>query len=418
MSNAETQYFKAITLGHFLSELPKSTLPASVASENGAYPFFCSSSVVKYCNTFIQEKPTVLMGTGGVASVNFGNDKFAYSTDTWAFRSNDEEALKTEYIYRALRQKLPKIDYRAFEGSGLKHLRKKDVKNLLIRVPVNKIVKEKILTIFRDLDSAIEKTEALIEKYQQIKAGLMHDLFTRGIGADGKLRPPREQAPELYQETPIGWIPKDWGLDILRSVLIENPTNGIYKSADLIGEGTLMIGQTAFTKERSVDFSLCRKGLIDDAEIKHYSVLENNILITRVFATVNGVGLPTVVPKMYEPAVFESNMMRLKVNVEKISPLILFEWLRNRKIRNLIVSGANASNQVSINQKVLNKLPVPSIDQTEQLEISKKIDSVNKAYTFEISKLVKLKQLKSGVMHDLLTGKVEVTINSAEVANV
>ena len=40
----------------------------------------------------------------------------------------------------------------------------------------------------------------------------MHDLFTRGVTADGKLRPPREQAPELYQETPVGWIPVEMGL--------------------------------------------------------------------------------------------------------------------------------------------------------------------------------------------------------------
>src|SRR3546814_14615067 len=38
----------------------------------------------------------------------------------------------------------------------------------------------------------------------------MHDLFTRGVTADGQLRPPREQAPELYKESPLGWIPNDW----------------------------------------------------------------------------------------------------------------------------------------------------------------------------------------------------------------
>ncbi len=67
-----------------------------------------------------------------------------------------------------------------------------------------------IASILSSIDRAIASTEALIEKYQHIKAGLMHDLFTRGIGADGKLRPPREQAPELYRESAIGWIPKEW----------------------------------------------------------------------------------------------------------------------------------------------------------------------------------------------------------------
>ena len=38
-----------------------------------------------------------------------------------------------------------------------------------------------IARTLRTVDQAIEKTEALIEKYQQIKAVLMQDLFTRGI---------------------------------------------------------------------------------------------------------------------------------------------------------------------------------------------------------------------------------------------
>ncbi len=69
--------------------------------------------------------------------------------------------------------------------------------------------------ILSTIDTAIEQTEALIEKYQHIKAGLMHDLFTRGVLPNGQLRPPREQAPELYQETAIGWIPREWQYELL-----------------------------------------------------------------------------------------------------------------------------------------------------------------------------------------------------------
>jgi type I restriction enzyme S subunit len=84
----------------------------------------------------------------------------------------------------------------------------------LYSVPVlSKPVQLKITEILATLDTAIEKTESLIAKYQQIKAGLMYDLFTRGVTADGKLRPPRQQAPELYQETSIGWIPQEWVLE-------------------------------------------------------------------------------------------------------------------------------------------------------------------------------------------------------------
>jgi type I restriction enzyme S subunit len=38
----------------------------------------------------------------------------------------------------------------------------------------------------------------------------MQDLFTRGVDETGRLRPPREDAPELYHETALGWLPKEW----------------------------------------------------------------------------------------------------------------------------------------------------------------------------------------------------------------
>ncbi len=102
-------------------------------------------------------------------------------------------------------------------GSTINHLYQNVFERFEVPIP-DQLVQERIGDMLEVIDQAIEKTEALIEKYQQIKAGLMHDLFTRGIGPDGKLRPPREQAPELYQETPIGWIPKEWGVVSLNKI--------------------------------------------------------------------------------------------------------------------------------------------------------------------------------------------------------
>ena len=71
-------------------------------------------------------------------------------------------------------------------------------------------VQRRVLAILSTLDETIEQTETLIAKYEQIKAGLMHELFTRGVTPNGKLRPTRAEAPQLYKESPLGWIPKEW----------------------------------------------------------------------------------------------------------------------------------------------------------------------------------------------------------------
>ena len=345
-----------------------------------------------------------------VGTMNYADQDYCIGRGLGAFKAKPSVS-NTVFLKHAVELNAAYL-HRRSQGSTFAAVSTDDVKT--VPIPVFKPEKqEKIASILTGIDTAIEKTEALIAKYQQIKAGLMHDLFTRGVLPNGQLRPPREQAPELYQETAIGWIPREWGVSTLRACLLGNPTNGIYKSADQIGtEGTLMVGQTAFTVERSVDFSLCRRGVVSPAEIRHYGLAEGDVLMTRVFAIIEGVGLPTLVPHIPEPAVYESNMMRLQVNVRSVIPRLLFEWLRSPTARAHISSRVNASNQCSVNQSAINPLPVPIPDHDEQNWISLRIEAADKRIATEVTILEKLKEKKVGLMHDLLTGKVPVNIES------
>ena len=150
-----SSYFSSLVIGDHINELPKSTLPASAADESGHYPFICSSEQVKTTTTWLQEKPAVLMGTGGVASVNYGEGRFAYSTDTWGFRSKSAE-LSTEFLFRKIQEHLPRIDYAGFEGSGLRHLRKDFLRKLKIDVP-SPIAQSKIVEILDGCVAAISQ---------------------------------------------------------------------------------------------------------------------------------------------------------------------------------------------------------------------------------------------------------------------
>jgi len=63
----------------------------------------------------------------------------------------------------------------------------------------------RIAEILSTVDEAIEQTEALIAKTQAIKAGLMHDLFARGVLPNGQLRPPARRGPTALQ-TVAAWV--------------------------------------------------------------------------------------------------------------------------------------------------------------------------------------------------------------------
>lgn len=102
-------------------------------------------------------------------------------------------------------------------GSTFLEVGKRDTENFEILLPPL-LQQRRIAEILGAVDEAVEQTEALIAKQQQIKAGLMHDLFTRGLTSDGHLRPPQSEAPDLYQDSPLGWIPKEWEAELLENV--------------------------------------------------------------------------------------------------------------------------------------------------------------------------------------------------------
>ena len=66
------------------------------------------------------------------------------------------------------------------------------------------------------VDEAIAKTEAVIAKLKQVRAGLLHDLLTRGLDENGQLRDPIAH-PEQFQDSPLGRIPREWTVVSLKA---------------------------------------------------------------------------------------------------------------------------------------------------------------------------------------------------------
>jgi type I restriction enzyme, S subunit len=87
------------------------------------------------------------------------------------------------------------------------------------RIPIPPVDEQRVsAAILGSLDTTIRQTEAVIEKLKQVKQGLLHDLLTRGIDANGELRPPQSRAPYLYKDSPLGWIPREWDVAVLQEL--------------------------------------------------------------------------------------------------------------------------------------------------------------------------------------------------------
>lgn len=125
------------------------------------------------------------------------------------------------FLYYLIDLSIPKLCENS-HGSTMKHIKRSDLNTYIVKVP-DSPTQKRIAKIFSTVDGQIEKTDAIIAKYQAIKQGMLHDLFTRGIDlTTGKLRPTPEQAPELYKPSPLGLIPKDWNYKTLKNITLVN----------------------------------------------------------------------------------------------------------------------------------------------------------------------------------------------------
>lgn len=406
-------------IGSNINELEKSPLPAGAADELGHYPFFCSGSEPKTISTWLVDTTAILMGTGGIASIHLGKGKFSYSTDTWAFQSK-KSGEETEFIFRKLAFIIDKINYTAFEGTGLKHLRKKYIRDLILQLP-KPAIQLRINEILSTIDTAIEKTDEVIKKYRQVKSGLMHDLFTRGVTSDGKLRPPREQASELYKETSIGWIPKEWDLPTASSICfpITKGTTPSKFESHYVDELIPFIRVENLSFDGSLNFTLNDLFItkaIHQSELNRSIVLPNDILMNIVGPPLGKVSLISD-----EFPQWNTNqaiaIYRVKNNLHR--KYLLFYLLSKISQKWFWTRSKRTSGQVNLTLELCSNLPVPIPKDDQELTfITKSINIIYLRIAAESKKLMKLQKQKFGLMNDLLSGEILVKSNTKELESV
>jgi type I restriction enzyme, S subunit len=173
------------------------------------------------------------------------------------------------------------------------------------------VEQRKIARILTTLDNLIEKTEALIAKYQAIKQGMMHDLFTRGIDAHGHLRPTPAEAPDLYKHSAPGWIPREWECMSFGTYILSGPQNGLYKPLSAYSDdGFPIVRIDGFYDGALCDSNTFRRLKLTSTELALYCIAEDDILVNRV-NSIDFVGKSAIVNHLAEPTVMGSSPKRV-----------------------------------------------------------------------------------------------------------
>jgi type I restriction enzyme S subunit len=144
--------------------------------------------------------------------------------------------------------------------------------------------------------------------------------------------------------------PKGWPTAELGTLLVDGPQNGLYKPARAYGAGTKILRIDAFYNGRVTKLAELKRLMTSEEEQKLYGLRESDIVINRV-NSVEYLGKSAIIPKLDEPVVFESNMMRLRVDEKRVLPGYIIQYLQAPHIKAQIrTCTKDAVNQSSINQ--------------------------------------------------------------------
>ncbi|MDM5257063.1 restriction endonuclease subunit S [Bacillus toyonensis] len=300
--------------------------------------------------------------------------------------------INSKYLYYALcSDNIQQTILSETSQTSIPMISQKQINNFLIPVPPLP-EQEKISDVLSSVEEAIEKTQEIIEQADEVKKGLMKQLLTKGIGNT------------RFKETELGIIPEEWDISTfsflcdLRSEKF-NPKidkNMTYIGLEHIEQGTGKVLGSGNSKDTSSIKAVFKKGDVLFGKLRPY-------LKKYWLADFDGVCVTEILP-----LVARENML----------PEFLFLLLQQAEFIDYVSQRSFGTKMPRTSWDEIKGYPcfVPPIE--EQKRIVKVVSVFEKKIDLERGALKYLSEIKKGLMQSLLTGKIRVKVDEAEVTQV
>ena len=361
----------------------------------GPVPVFSSSGISYFHNKAMVNPPGVVTGRKGIlGNVFLINEPFwPHDTTLWVkdFRGN-----LPAYVALVLQNfHLERLD----AATSVPTLNRNNLAGHLVPFPPSRLEQEAIAEALSDTDALIESLEQLLAKKRQLKQGAMQALLT------GKKRLPGFERKPGYKQTDVGVIPEDWRLlPLLSAVRIANgqvdPKVEPYRSMTLVapdhiesGSGRLMKKETARDQRAISGKYLFAKGDIVYSKIRPY-------LKKAILADFDGLCSADMYP--LKPA-------------SNVSAGFILAALLGHHFSNYAESVSVRSGMPKINRSELAEYTIAlPPTKNEQQAIAAMLSDMDAAIAALETKVAKARNIKQGMMQELLTGRIRLPVNGRE----
>jgi type I restriction enzyme S subunit len=276
--------------------------------------------------------------------------------------------------------------YRMMVGAQYPALNDSQVKK--IRIPFPPLPEQRrIAAILTTVDDAIQRSRKATAETERLKAGVMQELMTKGIGHT-----------EFREDEGVGQVPKEWMISQLGKfaeiIMGQSPSgdtyNGERNGVPLInGPVEFGIDYPTPLQWTSAPTKICKKGdilfCVRGNTTARINIADQPYCIGRGIAAIRGT----------EGASITSFIKFALIN-------------RHDSIYQMAVGGGSTFPNITSKQLIELKLGLPSVK--EQDRIATVLFTIDRKFSLQRQRTANYEHLKQGLMNELLTGKRRVMV--------
>jgi type I restriction enzyme S subunit len=363
------------------------------AKMSGTIPYYGASGIVDYVNDYIFDEDLILLGEDG-ENILSRNTRLAFriSGKTWV--NNHAHVLRTNKGNNItfVTEYLESLNYERFNsGTAQPKLNKQTCYSILIALPPTTAEQEAIAEVLSDADAFIESLEQLIAKKRQVKQGAMQELLTGKKRLSGF-------------DTKWGNFSFDELFTPLRNASISRSEFGEHKAVACVHYGDIHTHSGEFlipaTKKTNVSRDQVRTlPRLAVGDLLMADASEDTAAIGKAVEILDLGGCE---------AVAGLHTMALRGDKTKLADGFKGYLQYLPEVRKALIHLATGVSVYGITKSGVKAIEVNIPEPNEQVEISRILSDLNAEIDAIDSKLAKARQIKQGMMQELLTGRIRL----------
>lgn len=365
--------------------------------DDGQYPFYVRSQTVERINSYSFDGEAVLTAGDGVGTgkvFHYINGKFDVHQRVYRISGFSEQIngyffylYFSSYFYGRIMQMTAK--------SSVDSVRREMIARMLVPLPPTRAEQDAIAEALSDVDALIESLESLITKKRQIKQGAMQELLT------GKKRLPRFSGE--WEVKPLGDLFNfSGGFTASRDQLSSEGYCYLHYGDIHTSKKSCVNVRSEYQDIPKLDIPLSKVSSVstlDDGDVVFVDASEDDEGTSKHVVIINPDGIPfisglhTIVAKSKTDAL-DHQYRRYCFQTPAVKTQFRFFAVGTK------VSGISKTNIAKVT------LPVPSVP--EQTAIAAILSDMDAEIAALEAKLAKARQIKQGMMQELLTGRIRL----------